>query len=54
MKIDKIWKPIFHVALAVGITWIVILFTAIFGAAALSSAEDGSKDIGAILMSFLS
>ncbi|MBO4933271.1 MAG: hypothetical protein J6N32_00415 [Clostridia bacterium] len=50
MKIDKIWKPILHVALAVGITWIVILFTAIFGAAALSSAEDGSKGIGAILM----
>lgn len=26
MKIDKIWKPILHVALAEGSTWIVILF----------------------------
>jgi len=50
MKVDKIWKPILHVALAVGITWLVILFTAIFGAAALSSAEDESKGIGAILL----
>lgn len=50
MKIDKIWKPILHVALAVGITWFVILLTAIFGAAALSSAEDESKGIGAVLM----
>ena len=50
MKIDKLWKPILHVALAVGITWIVILFTAIFGAAALSSAEDESKGIGAVLL----
>lgn len=50
MKIDKLWKPIFHVALAVGLTWLIILFTSIFGAAALSSAEDESKGIGAILL----
>ncbi len=50
MKVDKIWKPILHVALAVGITWLVVLFTAIFGAAALSSAEDESKNLGTILL----
>ncbi len=50
MKIDKLWKPILHVALAVGITWIIILFTAIFGAAALSSAEDESKGLGTVLL----
>ena len=50
MKVDKIWKPILHVALAVGITWLVVLFSAIFGAAALSSAEDESKGIGAIVL----
>lgn len=50
MKIDKLWKPILHVALAVGITWIVILFTAIFGAAALNSSADESKNAGAIVL----
>ena len=50
MKIDKLWKPILHVALAVGITWIVVLFTAIFGAAALNSSADESKDAGAIIL----
>ena len=50
MKIDKLWKPILHVALAVGITWIVVLFTAIFGAAALNSSADKSKDAGAIIL----
>ena len=50
MKIDKLWKPILHVALAVGITWLVILLTAIFGAAALNSSADESKGIGAIVL----
>lgn len=50
MKIDKIWKPILHVALAVGITWIVIIFTSIFGVAALNSSADESKGIGAIVL----
>ena len=50
MKIDKIWKPILHVALAVGITWLVVLFTAIFGAAALNSSADESKDAGVIIL----
>jgi len=50
MKVDKLWKPILHVALAVGITWLVVLFTAIFGAAAMNSAEDESKGLGTVVL----
>ncbi len=50
MKVDKIWKPILHVALAVGITWLVVLFTAIFGAAAMNSAEDEAKGLGTVVL----
>ncbi len=50
MKVDKIWKPILHVALAVGITWIVIIFTSIFGTAAMNSAGDEAKGVGTIVL----